>query len=102
MALRCAAQVGGEGALDFGHADGKMTLSLIFPFLKLLANCAVRDYFIGALDFLGDDFDLRGQADFIVAEVLNPSVSASAMSASIKDVEDRIYDLKQALARVFG
>ncbi len=56
--------------MRLGHADRQMAKALTFPQAQLIADFLVGQNFIGAVDALGDGFDLFHQAHVIRIECL--------------------------------
>ena len=67
MSSRRATAIGvcGETVLGFSHTDRQVTIVRLFPFVELIANFAICQYFVSAINALSDRFYFFKQAQFI-------------------------------------
>ena len=60
-----AVRVSCEGILGFSHTDWQVTIARLFPFFELIANFAICQYFVSAINALSDRFYFFKQAQLI-------------------------------------
>ena len=67
MSGRRATAIGvcGETVLGFSHTDWQVTIARLFPFFELIANFAICQYFVSAINALSDRFYFFKQAQLI-------------------------------------
>ena len=57
--------IGGKAVLSLGHTDRQIAITLCFPIFQLIADLAIGQHLIGAIDALGNGFDLFKQRHVI-------------------------------------
>ena len=67
MSGRRATAIGvcGETVLGFSHTDWQVPIARLFPFFELIANFAICQYFVSAINALSDRFYFFKQAQLI-------------------------------------